>query len=567
MEELRLAVSDAFHRLAHGGFEIGGVLFGLRDADAVKILAQRALACEYAFGPSITLSDNDRRGLEDLLAAPETDRLLSGMQPVGWYESHTRSGILLSEKDLEIFQQYFPEIWQIALVLRPHPFDPVRAGFFFRESDGSVQAAASHHEFSIEGYGKPGMRLPADSALVDTAAAPAYPLIAEPARREQEPRRSLAPRAAFRHPRRRWVWGAAAVAVAVAGLPLWIGTSRDSTGLSLREPDVGGQLRIDWNHNSRVIQQSQSGVLEIEDGPIKVRDELSPEHLRIGSITYLRTTGSVLVRLLVRGADQSSFIEIKRYVGPPAISAVRIDVGAAGRPAKRDAIDVAARGREPEQGVPYVEAVEHPLNHSPREVRVKTESPPQIPAIAAHARRQLVLPPAGVAGSAAPLLPAPPLLAANTPVAITTFIPRLPAPAPPNPGEQSPQSGKIIWTGQLARSGTIQILGNRVSQGQITGGLPGAPVRVQVFPAQFIQEGLRIFTADPRSVSPPEAPGVQNGWNRTVYVLNPAKAGEISILEAPGQQNAWNRLTLRVERGEHAIIVLRWQRASAAGKP
>jgi proteasome lid subunit RPN8/RPN11 len=157
MEELRLAASNDFNRLAKGGVEIGGVLFGVRDSDAVKILAHRALDCEYAFGPSFTLSDNDRRALEDLLASPHTDSGLSGMRPVGRYHSHTRSGILLSEEDLRLFQQYFPETWQIALVLRPHRFDPVRAGFFFREPDGSVQAAASCREFIIKpGLGKAG---------------------------------------------------------------------------------------------------------------------------------------------------------------------------------------------------------------------------------------------------------------------------------------------------------------------------------------------------------------------------------------------------------------------------
>src|SRR5450432_3219879 len=85
MEQLRLAACDGFARLAHGGVEIGGVLFGVRDPDAVKILAHRALACEYAFGPSFTLSENDRQALEDLLASPERDSDLSEMQAVGWY--------------------------------------------------------------------------------------------------------------------------------------------------------------------------------------------------------------------------------------------------------------------------------------------------------------------------------------------------------------------------------------------------------------------------------------------------------------------------------------------------
>src|ERR1019366_40416 len=449
MEELSLAATDGFNRLAHGGVEIGGVLFGVRDPDAVKILAHRALACEYAFGPSWMLSDNDRCALEDLLASPNTDSNLSGVQPVGWYISHTRSEILLSERDLRLFLQYFPEIWQIALVLRPHRFDPVRAGFFFRDPDGSVQAASSHHEFIIEpGVGKPGMRLPGDRALADTAPAAANPAVPEPALLERhpqpsaisrnprsgpEPRPSPAPRVASSFSRRRWAWNAAVIAVALAGVLFWIGRARDSAGPAPREIDEGGQLRIDWNHNSRVIQQSESGALEIEDGSLKVHNELSQEYLRSGSITYARTSGNVLVRLLVRGTDQSTFTEIRRFLGPPVATAAPIDVGSANRSSKKDGTDAAPARREREQEVQHVEQVEHPSNRKLRDVRVKSEIARQTPAASASERRRLVLPLASVPRPAEPLLPAPPVIEANTAAAMATFITRLTAPVPLNP--------------------------------------------------------------------------------------------------------------------------------------
>jgi len=579
MEELSLAATDGFNRLAHGGVEIGGVLFGVRDPDAVKILAHRALACEYAFGPSWMLSDNDRCALEDLLASPNTDSNLSGMQPVGWYISHTRSEIVLSERDLQLFQQYFPELWQIALVLRPHRFDPVRAGFFFRNPDGSMQAAFSQHEFVIEpGGSKPGMHLPGDRAPVDTAPAAADPRVSEPALLERdpqpsaishnprsgpEPRPSAASRVASSSSLRRWAWNAAAIAVPLAGVLFWIGRSRDSAGLSLRELDAGRQLRIDWDHNSRVIQQSERGALEIEDGSLRLHNELSPDFLRTGSVTYLRTSGNVLVRLVVRGAGQSTFTEIRRFLGPPVAKAAPIYAGSANRSAKNDGTDAAPVRREREQEVQHGEPVEDPSNRTPRDVRVQSEIARQTSAASAPERRRLVLPPASVPRLAEPLLPAPPVIEANTAAAMATFPTRLTAPAPLNPADQGPSAGTVIWTGKLAKSGTLQIFGDRASQGHITGGLPGAPVRVQVFPSELTQEGLRIFTADPGSVSAPEAPGAQNGWNRTVYVLNPKRAGEISILEAPERQNAWNRLILRAERGDHSIIVLRWERVPA----
>ena len=156
------------------------------------------------------------------------------------------------------------------------------------------------------------------------------------------------------------------------------------------EIDEGGQLRIDWNHNSRVIQQSESGALEIEDGSLKVHNELSQEYLRSGSVTYARTSGNVLVRLLVRGADQSPFTEMRRFLGPPVAIAAPIDVGSANRSSKKDGTDAAPVRREREQKVQHVDPVEHPSNRKLRNVRVKSEIARQTSAASAPERRRLV---------------------------------------------------------------------------------------------------------------------------------------------------------------------------------
>src|SRR5690348_6140477 len=103
-----MAAVEGLNRVPHGGVEIGGVLFGNHGKGTVHVMARRALVCEYASGPSFTLSEKDQRGLERLLADAAADAELSGLEPVGWYHSHTRSGIFLSEQDLEIFQRYFP---------------------------------------------------------------------------------------------------------------------------------------------------------------------------------------------------------------------------------------------------------------------------------------------------------------------------------------------------------------------------------------------------------------------------------------------------------------------------
>ena len=154
LDDIRLAVVDAFFSLPRGGAEIGGVLLGRLEDMRLVISDYLPLDCEHAFGPSFTLSQNDEAALRELLARRPTNGdgngHGNGSLPVGWYHSHTRSEIFLSEADQDIHRRYFSEPWQVALVLKPHTFHPMRGGFFFREPDGTMHAAASYQEFEVE---------------------------------------------------------------------------------------------------------------------------------------------------------------------------------------------------------------------------------------------------------------------------------------------------------------------------------------------------------------------------------------------------------------------------------
>ncbi|MBV9504688.1 MAG: Mov34/MPN/PAD-1 family protein [Acidobacteriia bacterium] len=145
LETIRLAVVEAFFLLPRGGAEVGGVLLGTFENQSVLISGFAPFDCEHAFGPSFTLSERDETCLRDLLS----DLRSKGDVVVGWYHSHTRSGVFLSESDLHIHEAYFPEPWHVALVLRPSMFEPVRAGFFFRDSQGLISAQASAYEFQL----------------------------------------------------------------------------------------------------------------------------------------------------------------------------------------------------------------------------------------------------------------------------------------------------------------------------------------------------------------------------------------------------------------------------------
>src|ERR1700674_2742135 len=101
MDDIRLGVVDAFFSLPRGGAEIGGILLGRHENGRLVISDYAALDCEHAFGPSFTLSPNDEAKLSQLLAGARG-------RVIGWYHSHTRSEIFLSDADLEIHRRFFP---------------------------------------------------------------------------------------------------------------------------------------------------------------------------------------------------------------------------------------------------------------------------------------------------------------------------------------------------------------------------------------------------------------------------------------------------------------------------
>jgi proteasome lid subunit RPN8/RPN11 len=149
LDEIRIAVIEGFYAVPHGGLEIGGLLYGTREEDRIRIEDYRKVETEYLTGPSFHLSENDRSGLRKLLAERAPVEESGALEVVGWYHSHTRSGIHLSMRDLEVFEEFFPKPWQIALVLKPENMGPVRGGYFFRDKDGNIEADASASEFAL----------------------------------------------------------------------------------------------------------------------------------------------------------------------------------------------------------------------------------------------------------------------------------------------------------------------------------------------------------------------------------------------------------------------------------
>ncbi len=355
LEEISAIAVDGLYRFRHGGMEVGGVLFGTVQRGVVRITAFRSLDCEHAFGPRFVLSERDKAAMRQLLELPRTEPSLAGLLPVGWYHSHTRSGIALSPRDLEIYDRYFPEQWQVALCIRPEAFGPARAGFFLRERNGEVHAEASYEEFAVQPRRKrpapqekpaapaperarPALVLPPQPAVV-TEPVPQRPAVsapvdlpaptfgglatsAAPTAADASPGSFALPSFASAAPKqwqsRKWMWVAVAILGTIgggAGVQAWYQYAARPQPLSLWVADVGGQLLIEWDRTAGPIRNAKSATLDITDGKERVQMQLDGERLREGSVDYVRHADIVDVRLSVDQPRSRTQQESIRFIG------------------------------------------------------------------------------------------------------------------------------------------------------------------------------------------------------------------------------------------------------------
>jgi len=345
IEEIRHAVTEGFQRLSRGGLEVGGVLYGTHEGSAVRIQAVREIVCEHARGPSFLLSDNDRAALTEQLARGAEDHRLAGMVAVGWFLSHTRGEIALTESDLETFNSFFPAPWQITLVIRPGRASFMRAGFFVRESDGVVKSERSYLDFNFpERPAAPDRPLRDRGAPAERRNAPPYeapsPDTASPAAQDVplfgQPAAAMPQYLPYPDERRKWPWGLIAVVLvvvvaAIVGLRLVAPRlAPEPIALSVAERD--GQLQIQWNHASRSITGAARGTLEINDGQDSRSLPLTPLDLSRGSFNYLRKSADVAIRLTVEDSTGEKTQEASRFLGsapavgdPNELDAIRLE--------------------------------------------------------------------------------------------------------------------------------------------------------------------------------------------------------------------------------------------------
>ena len=578
LEQIRQTAVEGYHRVPHGGVETGGILLGTHQKNAVRIKAWRAIDCEYAKGPSFLLSAKDEAVLAEALKPGRSDAGRDRLEPVGWYRAHTRSEILLSDADLAFFKRFFPQPWQVGLIVRPASFAASRAGFFFREADGSIRAQSSYREFILTPVAAaapaivqaepaapiseaaaavavpeaPRIAVPAPQAAPEAAPAPAPPE-ARPVLQAQRyaPVHSLAARSA----RRKW-YAAGLSVLAAAILGFWL-LKPSRQGLALSATDMRGQLRIAWDGTARPIGRARYGSIEIDDHGVRTQVNLTAADLRSGSIFYARQSGDVAVRLTVDTPGSPPVAESTRFLrpgesGPPPAPRAQ--------PAKKPEPPREAEAREA-RVEPPPPAAETPSLQLP-----EPSPQPPAPGPAAPARRAIAFrAPQEAPRRTTAEIPsiAPPKIEnlPSVPAGLPSVLPPSPAAsaAPAAPPRPVAASGRIIWTGKLAKNGRLVVERNHASSGAVSGALPAAAGRVTAYPGDLTATGITLFTADPKYSQPvTEKAGADNGWNPTTYTWDPKRAAGIQVVEQPGPQNGY-KLVLQSEIPKLSVVVLEWR--------
>jgi hypothetical protein len=296
MEEIRAKASESLGQFASGGLDVGGILFGTHQDNSIQILTWRPISCEHAEGPGLCLSADDRRDLVGQLLAAKQDPELQSLQPVGWFLSHMRGDISLSAPDLEIFDGYFGEPWQVTLVLLPMEEGVVRAGFFAREAGGKLQSGSSYQEFTLQHDWEAGREAASPKANYLSA----LHLSAQ----------HLSPRYL------RWLWAIPTLlAMVLAGMLIKPQHSAPvSQGISLRIQGNGPALQIKWDPNSTSVRDAKRAEIEIQDGSQPSHFQLAGAQLSSGELTWQRRTGDVQVQMTVYPAGGTAVRESARLV-------------------------------------------------------------------------------------------------------------------------------------------------------------------------------------------------------------------------------------------------------------
>jgi hypothetical protein len=514
MEAVRQQAVNGFNSFGHGGLEIGGVLYGERHADVIRVFGCAELICEHASGPGFALSPKDEAAFRELIKPPH------GLRAVGWYCSHTRSGLALNPNDCAIMERFFGER-SLALIVKPLRFGPMEATFY------------------IHGIAEPGPHfsvLVAREPELETNALQPVPVL-QPVPAPRAPREALPARAAaaipmvrHRRPKRHWVWAAFACLLLVIGYIAMRPSATTAHGkekLGLQAYGIAErQVRIEWDRQSPAIRSAKSGTLEIADGASRYAVPLSSEQLQSSTLTYARQSDAISIALRLSGGVTESVHFVAPAVKEPAPASAPPGPAAVPKAGPQEA---AGESKPLAAAPPNAERRASPLRRFTLAETETAARPGSVP------------------------LPDPPAIAA-----LSKAPASLPIALPSQPPLHMPRSGRLIWTGSLGRRSVVEFEGSASTLGSLSGGLPGVASKLAVYPAEFARDGLTVYVTDASRHNKTEPPGPLTGWNRLHFVWDPERVKQLTVLEMPGSNNQFSRLALRNDARQCSVIVVEW---------
>ena len=306
MEDIARAAELGSPEFAHGGVEIRGILLGSLQRRSIVIESWTPFACEQPCRPQ--LSETDRARLIGAVGSPGTTSARSGT-PVGWLVSHTNGEITPTQAEADLFREFFPQAWQVLLVVSPMPGRTAQASFFLRDAGGVLNMSRPYRELVIRADG--------------TSLAPAGTNIAGMERPTGEPTSVDATEEGSLPPPRspwRWLWlavPALAILAALIYFRVWLRPPpppEETPDLAIT--DVNHEMVIRWTTPASILSDALRGELSIRDGADEKTVPVAISDLRHGSLTWVRHGNEMRVHLRIwHGSHQAN--AVAQYFGPP----------------------------------------------------------------------------------------------------------------------------------------------------------------------------------------------------------------------------------------------------------
>lgn len=367
------------------GAEIGGLLLGKserRERLTVWIDRFEAVPCSYPRGPSWMLGEDEQDELAEHLAQPRDSHV------VGFFRSHTRKDLFLSDEDMALFSRFFAEAANVFLLVKPFTTRPNLGGFFYWEG-GGIHRTGSRLEFPFHrrelGGGEPAavsLAVPPPQAWVRAEEHRPVPVDSgdspEPMfLRHEQPRRG----ALIRN------FGVAlgVLTLAVGGYTAYSRyggrilapppriAARPTGTLGLSASPGEKSITLTWDGASPIVAAATRGSVEITEGSFHKSLEMSTDDLRAGRMVYSRPdaiSDTVSFRIHVTTGQGEPFTEAVRFVSraePIGAAVEPKPVASAPRPTVAKPIRVPITATKPPVEVVPVPPVETP--------KVKAEAP------------------------------------------------------------------------------------------------------------------------------------------------------------------------------------------------